>query len=95
MQISLLKFINNIIAPAVLPIIILLLILFSIRDSLPLIKGKLYLFEVVLTGAGASLIATFLYYFTSNVFRNYMNQLFSKLKLTFIKIVQKRYIHLL
>ena len=95
MQISFLKFINNIIVPAILPVVILLLILFSIRDSLPLIKGKLYLFEVVLTGAGASLIATFLYYFTSNIFRNYMNQLFSRLKLTFVKIVQKRYINLL
>jgi O-antigen/teichoic acid export membrane protein len=83
-------FIKQIIVPACLPVIVLLAILFSVRDFLPLEKSKLYLFEVVFTGMAAAGIATFIYYFTSSVFSNYVNQLLTKLKRPFINIAGQK-----
>jgi len=79
--------------PAILPVIILLLILFLVRNFLPLDKSKINLFEVALTGAGAALVATFLYYFTSKTFKNYIDKVFVKLKQALVKISGKKYIH--
>ena len=79
--------------PAILPVIMLLLILFSVRNFLPLDKSKLNLFQVALTGAGSALIATFLYYFTSKTFKNYIDKVFVKLKQALVKISGKKYIH--
>jgi hypothetical protein len=93
LQISIFKFIKIIIVPAILPVIALLLILFSVRNFLPLEKSKLNLFEIALSGAGAALIATFLYYFTSKTFKNYIDQLFVKFKQTLVKILSKKHIH--
>ncbi|MEP6681995.1 MAG: hypothetical protein ABJA35_02000 [Parafilimonas sp.] len=87
LQMSIVTFIKNIIIPAVLPVLLLLILLFSTRNFLPLEKNKLNLFKVMLTGLGASLLATVLYYFTSTIFRRYTNQLFLKFKHPFAKIL--------
>jgi O-antigen/teichoic acid export membrane protein len=91
LRVNIFQFIKTIIVPALLPVILLLLILFLSRGFLPLTKGKLYLFEVALTGAAASLIATVLYYFTSKVFRKYINQVFVMFQRLFLKLTSKRY----
>jgi len=93
LQVSIFKFIRVIIMPAILPVIMLLLILFSVRNFLPLDKSKLNLFQVALTGAGSALIATFLYYFTSKTFKNYIDKVFVKFKQALVKISGKKYIH--
>ncbi len=95
LQINIFKFIKIIITPAILPVIGLLLILFSVRNFLPIEKSKVNLLEVALTGAVAAVIATFVYYFTSKTFKNYIDQLFVKLKQTVIKILSKKAIHLI
>jgi O-antigen/teichoic acid export membrane protein len=93
LHMSIFRFIRITIVPAILPVIALFLILFWIRDFLPLEKNKLNLFEVVLTGAGAALIATFLYYFTSKPFKNYIDKLLVKFKQARVKVSAKKHIH--
>ncbi|HVX26661.1 MAG TPA: hypothetical protein VHB70_09985 [Parafilimonas sp.] len=77
---NILKFIKTVILPALPPVILLMLILFSVRGFLPLQKSKTGLFEVVFTGAAAAFLATVLYYFTSKFFRNYIDLLFLKFR---------------
>lgn len=84
LKVNIFKFIKTIIAPAVLPVIFLILILLLIRGYFPETKSKLYLFEVVATGIITGLLSLALYYFTSAVFKNYINQLLLKLKHPFI-----------
>ena len=73
LQVSILKFIKLIILPAIIPVLLLVIILFSIHNFMPLSKGKINLLIVAITGITAVFIATFAYYFTSEVFRNYIN----------------------
>jgi len=89
LQLNFFRFIKEIILPAIIPVILLLLALLFSRGFLPLIKGKLYLFEVILTGASASLIATLVYYFTSEIFRKYINRVFVKFHRTYSKLTLK------
>jgi hypothetical protein len=89
LQLNFFRFIKEIILPAIIPVILLLLALFLSRGFLPLIKGKLYLFEVILTGASASVIATLVYYFTSEIFRKYINRVFVKFHRSYSKLTLK------
>lgn len=84
------EFIKRIILPACMPVVILLLMLFTLRNFLPVEKNKLYLLEVVVTGIIAVGIATIVYYFTSPVFNNYVNKLLPKLKHPFISLTHKK-----
>jgi len=90
LQINVFQFIKIIIAPALPAIAALILILLFVRNFLPVEKNKLNLLKVVLTGAGATVIATCIYYFTSTVFRNYINELISKLKQPLKKLQAKK-----
>ena len=90
---SLFWFIKTIIAPAILPTILLIVMLLFIRNYLPAEKSKLYMLEVFLSAIGSVIPAVFLYYFTSNIFRNYINQLLVRVKYSFANFISKKYIH--
>ena len=92
LQMNIFKFIKTVIVPALPAIAVLLLILFFVRDFLPLEKSKLNFLKVVITGALAALTAIVVYYFTSRIFKNYIDQLFTRSKQTFIKVVGKKHI---
>jgi O-antigen/teichoic acid export membrane protein len=93
LQVNIFQFMKIIIAPAVPPIIVLIIILFSVHNFLPAEKSKLNLFEVVSTGAGAAIIATLVYYFTSKTFKNYIDGLLVKFKQTLIRTLDKKHVH--
>jgi O-antigen/teichoic acid export membrane protein len=80
LKINLLHFLKIVILPAVLPIIILISFLLSVRNYLPLEKGKLNLLEVVATGVVSACVAIIVYYFTSPYFKNYTTDLVLKIK---------------
>lgn len=62
-------FFRKILAPAILPIGVLVLTLLAVRGYLPLEKSKLNLIVVVAAGAVASILPAILYYFQSDIFR--------------------------
>lgn len=80
LKINFIGFINTVIAPAIPAVIILIIFLISVRGLLPLDKSKLNLFIVALTGVSGAFMATLVYYFTSNIFKNYVNGLLGKVR---------------
>ena len=80
LKLNLFQFSKDIILPAVLPVIILAITLIFVRNYLPLEKSKLNLIFVAITGIAATALATGIYYFTSQSFRNYTINLILKFK---------------
>ncbi len=73
-------FLKELIVPAILPVGLLIFSLLFLRNYLPLEKNKLYLLEVVITAIVSSGASMLLYYFTSPIFKNYINNIFIRIK---------------
>ena len=72
------QFLKQIILPAVIPVTLFILIIYNVRDYLPLGKNKLNLLFVISCGAGATAVGVVTYYLTSPVFKTYVNNIVFK-----------------
>lgn len=89
LNLKLFSFLNIVIKPAILPVILIICSISFLSSYLPQEKGKFNLILVVAEGAGVSAVAMGLYYFTSLVFRNYIKNIFIKLNINSLRHSKK------
>ena len=63
------EFFNRILSPAILPSAFLIVLLFWLKDFMPIEKSPVNVAAVVATGAAASALALLIYYWRSSEFR--------------------------
>lgn len=73
-------FFNKLIRPAVLPVLTAVAIFYFVAPYMPHEKDKLNLIIVVATGGILSIVPFTMYYFTSSLFRGYINNIFLKFR---------------
>ena len=78
------KLIADLVAPAILPVILLIAMLFFIRDYLPEDKSKINLLIYGVANLFVFSFATLVYYFTSKIFRLSINELFLKVRIRYL-----------
>jgi O-antigen/teichoic acid export membrane protein len=80
LEIDFSTFVSKIIFPAILPISVIIISLLLIRGHLTLEFNKIYLIYYFLIIGCVILVGIFCYYFTSIIFRQFANQLFSEMR---------------
>jgi len=86
LQLNLFQFLKKIIQPSILPIISAVLILFFIRNFIPISEEKINMFYSIISGGFALIIFLLIYYFTCISFKEYCNYLFAKVNSYFLKL---------
>lgn len=75
LEISLFKLLKKIVVPAIIPVIFVVGLLLLVRKELPVSLGKVYLGYYFASIGGVVALGVICYYFTSYVFKEYVNKL--------------------
>lgn len=78
LNVGFLEFLNKVIKPAVLPVLLLSIALYFLAGYLPLEKNKFKLLLTIATGGITAGICLVVYYFTSSMFRLYVKNIYSR-----------------